>query len=108
MKGYRHTGLRGCVIMTPAWKPFFPRKESGHENLRISPHPDRHCCQPTASLAVGGHGVHRPYPGRITHFKKGVRRKAHGQHLILRRREFGRGGSGGTPPRLGHFLVSLP
>ena len=54
MKRYRHTGLRGCVIMLSPWKYLtIPKKETDHENPRNASHPGRHCRQPARQPLAG-------------------------------------------------------
>lgn len=108
MKGFRHSGLRGCVIMSSSWsKLIHPNKETDHENSRITSHSGRHRCEPASSLAFGHHGCHRPLSTRLVN-RKGGRRKTHGRYPIRRRRNFGDGGSRGGASGLGHLLVPFP
>ena len=112
MKRYRHTGLRGCVIMLSPWKYLTnPKKETDHENPRNASHPGRHRRQPAQSLVIGSHGFHRPFTGQITQKlslrSKGGRRKTHGKYSFRRRRDPRNGGSSGSQQGLGHLLVPV-
>ena len=113
MKRYRHTGLRGCVIMLSPWKYLtIPNKETDHENLRIllilvaiaASQPNHWLSVVMASIAHFLGSIAQTHSLR----SKGGRRKSHGKYSFRRRRDPRNGGSSGTPSRLGHLLVSLP